>query len=241
MNSIHQLQRPLWIAALMVLGACGQKPSAFVATVNTEVVSGRTAVPDAKGNIQSVAASRDDKGIQSDFLERIVLLKPKSGADLQSFLDRYDGTIIANDTIPEPPPDLGITLTAEQRKATQFKVRINLAKVNVAGIGANGAAAGLTGKLEFSSEAALQTFAAILDAKAAGFGASGDYIYYGSQISPLTLFKTEERQTNVGPPPRSPIRSRTRPTRILGRPAISRTYSWHGSSSPRTVSSGARG
>jgi hypothetical protein len=176
-------------------------PSALVATVNTEVVSGQPAIPDAKGNIQSVAASRDDKGIQSDFLERIVLLKPKSSADLQSFLDRYDGTIIANDTIPEPPPDLGITLTAEQRKATQFKVRINLAKVNVAGIGANGAAAGLTGKLEFSSEAALQTFAAILDAKAAGFGASGDYIYYGSQISPLTLFKTEERQINLGPPP----------------------------------------
>lgn len=203
-KSIIHFPRPLWIAALMLLGACGHVttpiPGAFVVSVNIYVVPGQATIL-AQGNPQPIAASRDDKGVQSDFLEGIVLLKPKSAADLQAFLDRYDGTIVSDDTIPEPPAELGITLTAEQRKPSEFKVRINPARANVAGLSANSAAAGLTGRLEFSSEAGLRTVAAILDAKAAGFGASGDYIYYGHQAFPLTLFKTEERQTNAGPPP----------------------------------------
>lgn len=203
-NSILHFQRSLWITALMLLGSCAHVtiliPGAFEARVNTNVVPGQATIL-AQGHPQPVAASRDDKGVQSDFLENIVLLKPKSAADLQSFLDRYDGTIIDDDTIPEPPPELGITLTAEQRKPTQFKVRINLARVNVTGLPANGAAVGLTGTLEFSSEAGMRTFAGILDARAAGFRASGDYISYGHQAFPLTMFKTEERQINAGPPP----------------------------------------
>lgn len=199
-----RFRRPVWVAALMLLGACSDvttpAPGAFVAAVNTKVVPSQATIL-AHGQPQPVAASRDDKGVQSDFLEGIVLLKPKNAADLQSFLDRYDGTVIGDDTIPEPPPELGITLTAEQRKPTEFKVRINLARVNVAGLPANGAAAGLTGTLEFSSDAGLRTFAGILDAKAAGFRGSGDYIYYGNQAFPLALFKSEERQTNAGPPP----------------------------------------
>ena len=204
MKFIIHFPHPLWIAALMLLGACTHVatpiPGAFVAKVNTNVVPGQATIL-AQGHPQPVAASRDDKGVQSDFLEGIVLLRPKSEADLQSFLARYDGTIIGDDTIPVPPSELGITLTVEQRKPTEFKVRINLARVNIAGLSANAAAVKLIGNLEFSSEAGMRTFAGILDAKAAGFRASGDFIYYGNQAFPLALFKTDERQTNAGPPP----------------------------------------
>jgi len=57
-----------------------------------------------------VAASRDGDGVQSEFLESIVLVRPKNAADLQAFLARYDGTVVGDDTIPEPPPELGIKL-----------------------------------------------------------------------------------------------------------------------------------
>jgi hypothetical protein len=94
---------------------------------------------------------------------------------------------------------LGITLTAEQRKPTHFKIRINLTKANVAGLSANGRAAGFNGTLEFSSDAGLRTFACIVEAKTAGLIATGDVVAYGNQIFPVTLFKTEERQVS-GPP-----------------------------------------
>jgi hypothetical protein len=196
--------RLLRIAALVLLSSCHHTtrptPTAFEATVNSKVTPNQATIS-AKGKPEPVAASRDDKGVQSDFLENILLVKPRNAAELKSFLSRYDGTIISDDTIPQPPAELGITLTAEQRQPTQYKIRINVAKLNVAAMPANGAAVGLTGTLEFSSDAGLRTFAAILDAKAAGFRTSGDYIYKGNQGFPVALFATQERQTNAGPPP----------------------------------------
>jgi hypothetical protein len=82
----------LWIAvALMLLGGCKRTtptPGAFVATVNTQILPGQATILD-HGLPQPVAASRDDKGVQSDFLENVVLVKPRSAADLQSFLARF--------------------------------------------------------------------------------------------------------------------------------------------------------
>ncbi len=173
----------------------------MVGTVNVKIAPIQATISGGRDKPQPVATSRDEKGVQSDFLEGVVLVKPRNATDLQSFLDRYDGKVIADDTIPVPPRELGITLTAEQRKPTEFKVCINLSKVNLGGLAAHGAAVGLSGKLEFSSAAGMRTLAAILDAKAAGFRASGDYISYGDQSFPLTLFSTQERQTKAGPPP----------------------------------------
>jgi len=130
--------------------------------------------------------------VQSEFLESIVLVRPKNAADLQAFLARYDGTVVGDDTIPEPPPELGINLTAEERKPTQFKVRINLAKANAEGMSANAAAAGLRGRLAFSSDAGLRTVACILDASAAGFRVSGTTSTGATRRFPVALFATQE-------------------------------------------------
>ena len=108
---------------------------------------------------------------------------------------------LGDNSIPELPSELGITLPAEQRQPTAFLVQINLDKVNVESAAANGTLAGLTGTLEFSSEAGLQTFAGVMDAKSAGFNVSGNFTTYSSQAFPVTLFKTDERQASAGPPP----------------------------------------
>ena len=188
--------RLLCIGALMFLASC----SRFEAKVDPKVAPAEKSIL-AHGNPEPVAASRDSDGVQSEFLESIVLVRPKSAADLQSFLARYDGTVVGDDTIPEPPPELGITLTAEERKPAQFKVRINLAKANADRMSANASAAGLTGQLTFSSDAGMRTFACALDATAAGFRVSRDYVYNSDQAFPVALFATQERQTNPGPPP----------------------------------------
>ncbi len=186
----------LGISALMFLASC----SRFEAKVDPKVAPAEATIL-AHGNPERVAASRDADGVQSDFLESIVLVRPKSAADLQSFLARYNGTVIGDDTIPDPPPESGITLTAEERKPTQFKVRINLAKSNPDRMSANAAAAGITGQLAFSSDAGLRTFACAADATAAGFRVSRDYVYHSDQAFPVALFSSQERQTKPGPPP----------------------------------------
>ena len=95
------------IVALTCLAACRiatpPGPGAFVTTVNPAVVPTQPMLL-THGRPEPVAASRDANGVQSEFLEGIVLLKPRSAPHLQSFLRRYDGTIVSDDTVPEPAP-----------------------------------------------------------------------------------------------------------------------------------------
>lgn len=177
--------------------------SDFETRLNPELAPLQPAVSDAQGNLLPVAASRDDLGVQSDFVEGVVLLRPDSPADLQSFLERYQGVIIDDNTIPEPPPELGITLTEEERQPTEYVVRLNLAGVDLTALPANAAALELQGAVEFSSQAGVQTFAAILDAKVAGFDAGGNWIERQEQIPSIpgsfgALFNTQERR-NAAP------------------------------------------
>ncbi len=166
--------------------------------VNPKVVPPQPTIPDGEGNPQSVGASRDKNGVQSEFILGQVLVRPKTDDDLQVFLQRYEGTVMGDDTIPEPPAKLGITLTKEQRKATKYLVSINLAKVDTAGFADDAAKVGMGGLLEMSSQEALLTLAGATDALAEGFSVSPNYIYYPSQTLPTPLFRTNERPSGGG-------------------------------------------
>src|ERR1017187_2486368 len=116
--------RRIWIVVaviLILLAFCiyiaKHHQGAFQASVDSKLEPKQLNVS-ARDLPQTVSASRDDKGIQTDFLEGIALLKTKSDADLQSFLARYHGTVVGDDTIPEPPAQLGLHLTQEERKPT---------------------------------------------------------------------------------------------------------------------------
>lgn len=196
----------------VLVGACTQEnpsptddpnaPEEFTPAVNATVIPQRTTIPDAQGNDQPVCASRDADGVQSDFVEGVVLIKPRSAADLQAFLERYDGEVIDDDTIPVPPPELGITLTDEERAPTEFVVRINLDMVDLADFESNAEGFGLSGVFEFTSQAGLRTFAGLLDAKASGFAAVANYVYESTQALPVgatgTFFRTQEAPTGPG-------------------------------------------
>lgn len=179
------LQRVLFAVVAILLSFAACSPTSpnplldpFEPTVNSDLLPAQKTVPDAQGNPQPVSSSRDSQGVQTDFVEGLVLVRPSSAADLNAFLSRYEGTVISDDTIPEPPPALGITLTAEQRRPTEYLVQINLAKVDVSSFATNATAAGLNGVMEFSSQAGLQTLAGVADAVAAGFDASPEYLSY---------------------------------------------------------------
>lgn len=199
------LPRPLFVTGtfLLMFAACSPGtplpiPDKFEPTVNPNVQPAQATIPDAQGNPQTVSSSRDDQGVQSDFLEGLVLVRPAPGAELNAFLSRYEGTVVSDDTVPEPPAALGITLTEEQRRPTEYLVRINLAKVDVSNFVENGTLAGLAGVMEFSSQAGLQTLAGVADAVAAGFDASPEYVSYADQAFPMTIFSTQERPDGAG-------------------------------------------
>lgn len=144
------------------------------------------------GNVRFVGASRDEDGVVSEFTTGEILVQPDDAAHLASFLERYEGEVIGDDEVPEPPPELEITLTPEERAPRLFLVRLNLAKVSLASLQEDAAALGLDGVLEFSSEDALKTFAAIADASAAGYPVAAGFMSKPTQF-PRTLLRTTER------------------------------------------------
>lgn len=174
------------------------RTAALEARVSPDIIPGQPSIPGGDGNPQPVAGSQDENGTQSDFVVGQVLVRPETEAELNEFLARYEGTVIGDDTVPEPPASLGITLTPEQRTATEFLVRINLARVDPAGFAADAAAVGMGGLLEFSSRDGLLTIAGATDALAAGFDVSPNYLSYPNQTFPSPLFRTDERRGGGG-------------------------------------------
>jgi hypothetical protein len=185
-------------AVLLLLPSCiSGEIGGFEASVDPTLTPAAPSVPGPGGSSQPVAASRDAQGIQSDFVEGVVLLRPGSPAALQDFLDRYGGTVVSDNTIPAPPPELGITLTEEQRKPTEFVVAVSLAGADLGGLRANARSAGLDQPIAFSSEAGLKTFARLLEARAAGFSAQLDGVAEPQQAVPQTMFSSGERPANL--------------------------------------------
>lgn len=164
--------------------------------VQPTVVPAQDSVPTAKGP-QVVAGSRDAQGIQSDFVAGQLILHPRSSSDLTDFLQRYEGTVVSDDSVPEPPAELGITLSPAQRQATRFLVTINLARVDLSTFPADAAAVGLGGDLDVSTEDGLRTLAAAASAASAGFSSSPNYVDRPAAF-PHKMLLTQERSTGPG-------------------------------------------
>ncbi len=166
--------------------------------VDPEVVPGVESIDGPEGTPVDVAAAEDEHGVRSDFVVGHILIRPKSEADLDAFLERYGGVVVGDDSIPEPPASLGITLTPEERRAIRFLVRIDLSRVDPDRFVEDAAAVGMGGVLSVSSLEGLLTLAGATNALAAGFDVSPDYLTYPQQAFPAALLRTEERPAGGG-------------------------------------------
>jgi len=164
----------------------------FQPVVNPDLEPVETFLPGADGP-RPVGASRDQAGVQTDFVIGEVLVRPESPAALQAFLNRYGAEIVGSNEIPEPPASLGITLMAQERQATEYLVRFDPATIDSGGLQEDAASVGLAGLLELSSPAAVQTLIGITDAAAAGFDVSPNFLQHPDQASPSVLFGSSER------------------------------------------------
>jgi hypothetical protein len=153
----------------------------------------QTSIPGPNGSVLPVAASKDATGVQSDFVSNQVIVIPKNQTELDAFLQRYDGKIVSSNEIPEPPTELGISLSAEQRRANEYTVEVNTAKIDSTGFVADAAKIELGGTFLFSSNDGLKLLALVTKELAAGVAAVPNYIAEPHQI----LLRTQEQPTGT--------------------------------------------
>ncbi len=168
-------------------------PGAFEFEIDPDLEPAVPTIPDPSEDEVVVSRSSDDDGVHSDFVEGHVLLRARSEADLDSFLQRFGGVVLRDNHVPEPPAELGISLTPEQRQPTIFVVRIDLATVNLDDFRLHAQQLGLAGSLSVTSMDGLLTIAAAAEARSDGYQASLNYLGYPTQAYPGPIFRSQER------------------------------------------------
>lgn len=159
----------------------------------------QTTIPGPRGAVRTIATSHDEAGVQSDFVEGVLLLKPRSERDLPAFLQRFGGVVVATDAVTvDPPYDVDRTLRERLRRPSLYVVNIDFGRVDPAAVAREAAARGLRQSMSFSSDDGRKTAAAALAASFEGYRVSPDYLAYPQQAFPETLLRTAERTNPPG-------------------------------------------
>jgi hypothetical protein len=169
-------------------------PSTFSFTVDPSIHPSPATTGDGRGGTLPLAASKDESGVRSEFIANQVLFMPKNQAELDAFLARTGGTVVGDDAIPAPPPELGITVAPQDLKATTFTVQLDPSSFSLERFKADSTTAGLNGKLTVSSEAAARLMALAVGEVAAGRTAGLNYIDRPDSV----MTRTDERPSGDG-------------------------------------------
>jgi hypothetical protein len=167
---------------------CSEIRCSFTYEISSEVRPQVTFLPDPQGGPDHpVAAYQDENGVVTDFLADEVILTPKSQTELDAFLTRYGGTLVGDDRVPEPPPELGIPLAPEYAVPTEYAVRVTVFP-EPADFQSLAWQRGARGSYRFSSEAGVRLLALATREKLGGMTIQPSWVTYGSEM----LHKTEE-------------------------------------------------
>lgn len=185
----------VWILLLALLAACGRNSSpnvTFNYTVDPTVQPEPASLPDGPQGPRPLAAVADEQGNKATFVLNEVILSPKNQNELQDFLNRYDGVVLANNAVPTPPPGSGITLEPKYATPTEYLVKIDPSKLDVATFKADAEKAGLGGTFKISSDGGAKLLALVARALANGQGASANFVGQGDAPGDTVLLQTNE-------------------------------------------------
>lgn len=187
----------LLVLGLGILVSCQQPRSteAFSYAIDPSLAPAGGAIPDQGKGPRPLAAVEDKNGVVSLFIANEIVLSPKNQTELDTFLARYGGTVLETDAVPNPPPELGITLEPADTQPTEYVIRLDPSNFPLTNFKADAEARGFQGTRKISSENAARLMALALAELRAGRGASLNFVY---QPAASMLFGTEEAPSGSG-------------------------------------------
>ena len=167
----------------------------FSYEVSPSVIPIVPSLPTPTGGTSPVEASLDPKGVRSDFIGDEIVISPASQAELDQFLADYGGTVVGDNSVPEPPPHKSgnITVVPMDTGPTNFTVRVANFP-DPASFAAESQQRGLQGKFMYSSEAAVKLMAIASHEKLRGVRVSPNFVFTGHGM----LHSTQERPLGGG-------------------------------------------
>jgi Subtilase family/Bacterial Ig domain len=165
-------------------------------TIDLSIVPEQSSIPDAIGQPIPVAAVVDGDGVQSSFPENRVVIAAKSKIELEDFLQRYHGKIIATDAIPEPPTELGIQFQPVDLEPSSYTVQLDASKFSLDRFKSEALQAQvLAGASKVSSATGASLLALVTHEQVMGVNVSPDFLM--QQQSSEVLLQTQEQNNPV--------------------------------------------
>ncbi len=137
--------------------------------------------PEVRGD-KTVAAAKSEGGITHLFIANEMLIAPKDQAELDGFLARTNGILIGNDAVPEAPQGSGVQIKPEFKIPTQYIVKVDPSRFDLANLNSDAQKSGLSGATLFSSDSAARLLAGVVHEKANGLKVSPNFVAEGSDL-----------------------------------------------------------
>ncbi|GIW38684.1 MAG: S8/S53 family peptidase [Meiothermus ruber] len=188
-----------WLFLLVGLAACGRGPTAtipFNYNIDPTVQPTPSTIPDGPQGPRLLAAVEDAQGLKSTFVVDEVLFSPKNQGELQDFLSRYGGTVLSNNAVPNPPPGSGIVMDPKYAEPTEYLIKIDPTKLDLASFKADAEKAGLGGSFKISNDGGAKLLALVARTLANGQGASANFVGQATAPGDTVLLGTNEGSGN---------------------------------------------
>jgi len=142
----------------------------FALTIDPSITPNPSTLPGPNGTSHPIAATRDGAGVTSNVLADVVIFRPANQAELTTFLAKYAGVVIGDDSVP-PMAGGGGGLPA-----TSYLIRLDPTTFPLTDIAADAVAIGFCGVLIVSSDAAAHLFALSFHEQRAGRKVGLDFL-----------------------------------------------------------------
>lgn len=190
--------RPARLSILILLAAASFaacKPNKFSYEVSPDVMPTVLVVPTPDGGSTVVEAYQDEKGVRTDFVSDEIVITPRSQAELDQFLADYGGTIIYDNSVPEPPAILKdrVRMPKDGLGATSYTVRVTKFP-DLEDFASDAQRRGMRGKYLFSSEDGIALIGLAARAYARGLRVQPNFVCIGHEM----LHYTQEQPLSGG-------------------------------------------
>lgn len=138
----------------------------FTVKIDTSLKGDPMTISAPGQGVYQVGVIMDPRRRTDQFVEDEVIFKPKDETEKASFIEKWEGVIISDGSIPKPLEKFAHLQRKIPESSGYHRIRVNTSSVNTEEIINHGAQLGLEGEYTFSSPAMLQLFGVILDARA---------------------------------------------------------------------------
>ena len=166
----------VWFALLTSITTHGK--DAFDVRIDASVQPDSPELSPLPGDIpRPVAAMASPDGQVEQFVVDEVILKPQDDQELDDFLARYDGALLHDGSLPEPPDAIPLERVRKVEPSPYRLVRVNLDYVDLSQLEEDAMALGVSGKFTFSSKDGMKLAALLFRSVLEGMYAAPEMVF----------------------------------------------------------------